>query len=366
MALNFSVNRDVFLKGLRLAQNIADEKSMMPILSHIMLHTVGEEGLLIVATDLCVSVSAELQSENKDEGALTLNAKALYKIVNNLPAEKVRFEEKEHFKVVVRSGRSNFRLSGLPARNYPKLPDHREQLWFEVDAETLKRMVNKTLYSVCKDETRYNLNGSLFECDGIKAIMVSTDGHRMSKVEGPLKGPCLDEGIIIPKKGLVELKRLLDDADTTCEMAIEKPYVYVRVGAVTFTVKIIDSSFPSYAQVVELDNDKHITVERNELLQALRRAQLVADEVTGVRLTFTPGELMLWSGDGKDDSYETLDVKYDGEKIVVALNPEYICDLLSRMEEDKIVIELGTPLTPVLFREQSGTHYLGVIMPMRI
>jgi DNA polymerase-3 subunit beta len=188
----------------------------------------------------------------------------------------------------------------------------------------------------------------------------------MSKVERAMRGPALDDGVIVPKKGLVELKRLLDGQKGTCHIAYEKPYLYVRAEETTFTVKMIEAEFPPYEQVLNLDNDKQVTVVRRDLIQALRRAQLVTGETGSVKVTASEGQLMIWSGDGKDDAYETVEVEYDGEKVIFSMNPEYICDILSRMEEEKSVIEISNGLAPILFREKSSPHYVGVIMPMRI
>src|SRR5688572_10648611 len=201
--MEFRIQKSEFLRGLRLAQGIADRKSTMPILANVLLRTDGKSKLVLAATDLNVSVSAELAVKVEKEGGLTVGAKPLHEIISNLPGEDIVFKRAENNWANIKAARVEYKLVGMPDREFPKIPDHREVKYAKVDAAALREMIDKTLFSVSSDETRFHLNGVLFESDGQKGRMVSTDGHRLSKVERTLTGgPQLSAGIIIPKKGL--------------------------------------------------------------------------------------------------------------------------------------------------------------------
>lgn len=366
--MELRIERTEFLKGLRLAQSIADRKSTMPMLANVLLRTVGKNKLLIAATDLNVSVSAELKSKNTgDAGGLTVGAKALHDIVANMPSDEVTLKRAENNWAEISSGKVNYRLVGMPDRDFPKIPDHREATFTELDAGVLREMIDRTLFSVCNDETRFHLNGVLFESDGETSRMVSTDGHRLSKVERTLDGaPTLTAGIIVPKKGVVEIKRILDGSGT-CKIAVKTPYIFVTSGDLTLAVKLIESQFPPYEQVIPKEHTKSVVVDRLLLLDSLKRAQLMSSETRGVKFSATKNALLIAS-DNPDigEVREELDADYDGEDIAIGFNPKYVIELLSQMATDQVIVELNGELDPGVIRPLSGDDYLGVVMPMRI
>src|SRR5689334_16359810 len=256
--MEFRIQKSEFLRGLRLAQGIADRKSTMPILANVLLRTDGKSKLVVAATDLNVSVSAELAVKVDKEGGLTVGAKPLHDIVSNLPGEDIVFKRADNHWAEVRAGKVEFKLVGMPDRDFPKIPDHREVKYAKVEAPVLREMIDKTLFSVSHDETRFHLNGVLFESDGAKGRMVSTDGHRLSKVERSLSGPTLTSGVIIPKKGLTEIKRTIEGTNAQCELAIAGNIMFVRAGDLALAVKLIESQFPPYQQVIPAANDKAV------------------------------------------------------------------------------------------------------------
>ena len=256
----------------------------------------------------------------------------------------------------------------MPDRDFPKIPDHREVEFADIDAPVLREMIDKTLFSVCNDETRFHLNGVLFECDGDKGLMVSTDGHRLSKCVRTLAGgPALSTGVIIPKKGLVEIKRTLDGASGACKLCIKTPYAFVQTGDITLAVKLIEADFPPYEAVVPKDNTNKLLVERHALLDALKRAQLMSSETRGVKFTLAEGVLRI-AGDNPDigEVKEEVEAEYAGEEVSIGFNPKYVLELLSQMDTHQVSIELAGELDPGLIRPVDGDEYIGVVMPMRI
>lgn len=183
----------------------------------------------------------------------------------------------------------------MPDRDFPKVPDHRELTFTTVESAVLRDMIQKTRFSVCNDEkTCFHLNGVLFESNGKTAKMVSTDGHRLSKVDRTISGPTLPAGIIIPKKGLIEIKKLLKSA-ASAKIAVKTPHIYLVSDDVALAVKLIDAQFPPYEAVISKDHKKVVIVDRSKLIDALKRAQLMSSENRGVKFSATPGTLTITS-----------------------------------------------------------------------
>jgi DNA polymerase-3 subunit beta len=366
--MEFRIQKSEFLRGLRLAQGIADRKSTMPILANVLLRTDGKSKLVVAATDLNVSVSAELAVKVEREGGLTVGAKPLHDIVSNLPGEDVVFRRAENNWANIRAAKVEYKLVGMPDRDFPKIPDHREVKYAKVDAAGLREMIDKTIFSVSNDETRFHLNGVLFESDGSKARMVSTDGHRLSKVERTLTGgPQLASGVIIPKKGLTEIKRALDGASGACDMAVAGNHVFLKTGDIALAVKLIESQFPPYEQVIPKSSDKVVVMERSQLLEALKRASLMSSETRGVKMQIEKGICHVSSDNPElGEAKEDLEVGYAGPTLQIGFNPRYFTELLGQMTSEQVKIELNGELDPALIRQADGTDYLGVVMPMRI
>jgi DNA polymerase-3 subunit beta len=371
--MEFKIEKAALLQGLYLAQGISDRKSTMPILANVLLRTDGKDKLLVAATDLNVTVTAELACKVVAEGGLTVGAKHLHDIIKSLPTEDVSVKRTENQYAEIRSGKVDYKVVGMADRDFPKLPNHREVKFAKVDAPTLRDLIAKTFFSISTDETRYHLNGVLFECDGKVARMVSTDGHRLSKVERPLEGgPTLETGIIIPRKGLMELRRALETADGAIELGIHNGHIFVRVGTTALSVKLIDAQFPPYDQVIPKENDKVAVAPRLGLLEALKRISIMSSDKTwGIKLALAKGELKVTS-DNPDlgEAHETIDVSYEGAPLTIGFNAKYFIELLGEMEGDEVKLELNGELDPGLVRPaDAGKHggsYVGVVMPMRI
>jgi DNA polymerase-3 subunit beta len=197
--------------------------------------------------------------------------------------------------------------------------------------------------------------------------MVSTDGHRLAKMEADIEGaPSLTSGVIIPKKGVTEIKRILDGAEQ-CRIAVKTPYFFATSGSLTLAVKLIESQFPPYDQVVPKDHERRVVVDRLLLLDALKRAQLMSSETRGVKFTMSEGTLLLTS-DNPDvgEVREELDAELTGDDLSIGFNGKYVVEFLSAMSSDQVSLELKGELDPGLLRPVSGDDYLGVVMPMRI
>src|SRR5579883_1813808 len=287
--MELKIEKGTLLSGLYLAQGIADRKSTMPILANVLLRTEGREKLLVAATDLNVTVTAELPAKVTAEGGITLGARHLHDIVKSLPGDSLNLKRGDNQYADIKAGKVEYKVVGMADRDFPRLPNHHEVEFSKVDVATLRDMVNKTFFSISTDETRYHLNGVLFDCDGAgakaRARMVSTDGHRLSKIERPLAGGPKIAGVIIPRKGLAEIKRAIEGQTGEVELGFAKGHVFVRQGTMAISVKLIEAQFPPFDQVIPKESERIVTVGRSALLEALKRISLMSsDKTSGVKI----------------------------------------------------------------------------------
>ena len=367
--MELTFNKGQFLKGLYLAQGIVDRKSSNPILANTLLRSEGSESITCSATDLRNSMVAEIPAQVAGEGAICLAAKPLYDIVKNLSGEQITLKRADNNWAEISGGKAHYRLIGLPDRDFPRLVDHREVSFTELDSAVFAEMISKTIFSVSTDETRLHLSGIFFECDGQQARMVSTDGHRLSKVERDLgSGPTLDKGVIIPRKGVIELRRLLEGASGACEIGFAHGHVFVRSSDVVLSVALIDAQFPPYGQVIPQENDKQLRLAKGPFLESLKRVAIMSSEPSwGIRMDLSKGRLRIKS-DNPDlgQAEEDIDVEYAGPELVVGFNARYFIDVVNEVNSDAVVLELNGELDPGLIHADGAMDYVGVVMPMRI
>ncbi|MFO0574078.1 MAG: DNA polymerase III subunit beta [Polyangia bacterium] len=376
--MEFKIDKAAFLHGLYFAQGIADRKSTMPILANVLMRTDGAERILVAATDLNLTVATEIPCEVQAEGGLTVSAKNLHDIVKSLPGDKLTLSRADNNYAEISAGKVNYKVVGLPDRDFPKLPNYREVKFHKVDAAVLRDLIAKTFFSISTDETRSHLNGVLFECEGAgeRAVgrMVSTDGHRLSKCERGLVGaPPLHPGVVIPRRGLGEIRRAIEGVSGAVEIGTHNGYLFVRNGATVLSVRLTDAQFPPYEQVIPRDHQRTVVVKHSELLDALKRIKLVASEKTwGVKLGLTKNALRIESENPDlGHAREELDVRYTGSDCTIGFNANYIIDLLGEIDTPEVQLELNGELDPGVLRpldekQGVGNQYLGVIMPMRL
>jgi DNA polymerase-3 subunit beta len=367
--MEFKIRKDEFLRGLYLAHGIADRKSTLPILANVLLRTEGKDKILCGATDLNVTTIVSLSAKVEKEGGLTVSARQLYEIVKGLPADEVSVRRTEQNWAEIRSGKVEFKVVGMSDRDYPKLPAIAEAQTSTVESAVLRDMIAKTLFSVSLDETRQHLAGVLFESDGTTARMVSTDGHRLSKVARPLPGgPKLATGVLIPRKGMTEVRRAIENREAASAIGVHDGNFVLKADDVGLSVKLIDGQFPPYDQVIPKDNDRAFVVARLALLDALRRVSLMSsDKTSGVRLVVEKGKLRIES-DNPDlgAAREEIDIPYKGTPVQIGFNARYFLDLLAEIETPEVRVELSGELDPAVVRPADGSDYVCVVMPMRL
>jgi DNA polymerase-3 subunit beta len=379
--MELTINKKDFLRGLARTHGVADRKSSMPILSNILLSAEGSGGLRLAATDLYLGVTALAEGKVEKGGSVAVSARTLFDIVKNLPEGEVQWTVGENHSVEIRCGKVRYRIPGMPGEDFPPLPSPGETQFAEVEAEQVGELIMLTQYAMSTDETRPHLAGALFEGDGNVLRMVTTDGHRLCKAERRLEdeNAGLDFSMLVPHKGVLELKRVIEDAKAdrakgddgrvTLGIANASGNAFFQRPGIQLSVKLADEQFPPYAKVIPQQQTRRVVAARTMLVEALRRISLVAnDKSGGVRMQIEEGQLRITSenpdvGEGSEE----LDVDYAGDPLTIGFNARYLLDVLQALQDDEIAIELNGELDPGMVKPASdGDRFTGVIMPMRI
>jgi DNA polymerase-3 subunit beta len=360
-------------KALQRVQGVVEKKTTMPILANVLLEAHADGRMTVSATNLEIGITGAYPAEVQKAGAITLAGKALFDIVRSLPEETVRLVRTANNWVEITCGKVSFRMVGMASDGYPALPEFGDVDMFGIDRGALREMIDKTLYSVCTDETRYNLTGVYLEPmsgDGGPGLrMVSTDGHRLSVIERPLQSaPSIKKGLTIPRKGIVEMRRLLDDGEAEAKLGfIDNSAVFQKDG-LTLTMQLIEGQFPDYKQVIPSGHTKSLRVGRQALLTALKRTSLLSpDKAQGVRLDMSGSTLAL-SANNPDlgEAREELDVELDGDALKIGFNFKYLTEVLNVLTEDRVELQLSDALSPGVLVGEGSEGFRAIVMPMRL
>jgi len=369
--MHFVIGKNDFLKTLQRIQGIVEKRNTMPILSNVLIEAKGKN-VNILATDLEVFIKDAVGANVSEEGSVTVGARKLFEIVKELPDENIDVAAGKENKVTIKGGKARFNIMGLSAKDFPVFPAVDESKLGAVENETLKDMINKTAFAVSTDETRYNINGFLLEKDESRIKMVTTDGHRLAFVEkkdsiGIQAGD--KNSVLLPRKGVMEIKRLLDEnADGKFLLGISQKSAVMKKDSTVINVRLLEGEFPDYKKVIPKDNDKTVEADREGLLSSLKRVSILStDKIKGVKFRFGKGKLTLTSSSPDiGDATEELDVTYSGEEIEMAFNARYLIDMLEVLEDEKVGIELKDSLSPGIVRPTGSKDYTYIIMPMRL
>lgn len=368
--MEFSIDRGEFTQALALTQGVVERRNTMPILANVLLEA-GED-LSIAATDLEVHIKRRCGANVAQAGSATVAARKFYELVRELRPGDVTVRLLDNHFVEVVSGRSRVRLVGLPAEDFPSFPEANanQDLSFTLPVEGLCRMIDQTLFAVSTDDTRAHLGGVYLCGEGENLRFVGTDGHRLALVEETVSGVTAPEnGMILPRKGLAELRRLIDGRDGEATIQIGGNVARVELADVALVMRLIDGEFPNYEQVIPSDVKFRVSLEKGELLSALKRVSVVAsDRSRGVRLAVSKDQLTV-SASSPDfgEASEELEISYDGDDLTVGFNSRYLTDVLAVLPEDgKVEIGLIDDVSPGVLRTDSDDHFSYVVMPMRL
>ena len=374
--MEFEIERAEFLEGLRLTQGVVERRNTLPILSNALIEP-AEGGVSILATDLDVGVRRACKAKVKGSGAITVNARKLFELVKEMTGNSIHVRGTENHRVEVHSGKTRLNLVGLDPKEFPSIPGlsakpGKGATELKGPASLLAAMIESTLFAVSLDETRLNLSGVYLENHSGALRMVATDGHRLAMIDRKLEGKMPEKGVILPRKGLVEAKKLLESSDVEDDVAtllIDGPIARVSRSRAELFMRLIEGEFPDYRQVIPAQSKAKVNLGREEFLRALGCLSVLSTErAKGVKLTLKPGALEVQAnnpdaGEGVDE----IEVAYSGDELSIGFNGRYLIEALVAMREGERVDFMATDdVSPGVLRPEGDDSYCYVVMPMRL
>ncbi|HTY56598.1 MAG TPA: DNA polymerase III subunit beta [Candidatus Binataceae bacterium] len=381
--MELAIERTSLLNGLSLVQGIVERRTTVPILGNVLLES-KDSLLQLDATDLEVGIRTSIACNSTKPGTTTLNARKLFEIVREAEAAEVLLRTLDKDWVELKCGRAKFKMMGLDPRSFPAMPKQgegaaakgaqtRKPLKAElgIAADVLAAMIDRTIFSVSPDETRYNLSGVYIESPNPgTARMVATDGHRLSMIERAVEDFKMEGGAILPRKGLAELRKLLDSGgEAGVKLALESQLGWIKRGPTELSMRLIEGEFPDYRGVVPKESKYMVKVSRDSLHAAIKRAAIFSSErYHGVKLTLADGGITISSTTPElGEANETIDADFKGEEFSVGFNSAYLLQALNVIPaESDVILGLSDEVSPGAITTPTDTGYKYVVMPMRL
>ena len=391
--MEFVIKQSVLKDELGFVQGIVEKKSTIPVLSNILIESIGENNIRIVGTDLDVTIRCEAEADIKQSGSMCIQARKLFDIVRLLDDADVHFKKDENEWVKLNCGRSNFRLAGVSKDTFPEVPSFKSAP-MKLSAEIFNHFIHNTAFAITNEQSRFTLSGAKFVIDGSTAKMVTTDGHRLAYIEKKLPGTETETmDALIPKKALLELVKIARDAKGEVSFGEDPNHIYFEVEGRLLITRKLSGTFPNYEMVIPKDNDKVATFDADEMKTAIRRVSLMADERTrSVRLTIKPNEIEIGAQSSEEgEASEKVTADYSGEEVNIGFNSQYLQDFLNVIssaesnetqqetdgEKVKVKESAGKPRVAFEFKDGNGQTqmsiagdknytYKYIVMPLRI
>jgi DNA polymerase-3 subunit beta len=372
--MKVTVERASLLRSLGHVHRVVERRNTIPILANVLVRSDNSK-LSFKATDLDLEITETIAAEVAPGGSVTVPAHMFYEIVRKLPegAQVVLEDSGDRAALLLRAGRSRFTLQTLPESDFPDLAAGDMTHSFSLAAADLKRLIDKTQFAISTEETRYYLNGIYLHAAAAgKAQMlraVATDGHRLAQIELPLpKGAAGMPGVIVPRKTVGEVQRLIEDNQAEVLIELSQGKIRFTLGDVVLTSKLIDGTFPDYARVIPVGNEKELVVDRKEFEQAVDRVSTVSSERgRAVKLSLSNGRLILSvTNPDSGSASEEIEVEYAADPLDIGFNSRYLLDIAAQIESETAVLKLADPGSPTLVQDKDSKGALYVLMPMRV
>lgn len=380
--MHIIVSKKDLLRILNRCQGVADKKSTIPAVSNVLLD--ARDGVVqLAATDLYVAVRGSVKAEVERPGNIAVGARDLFERVKMMPDGQVSISVSEGSATTIQAVGSarRYTLHGIPGSDFPSLPVADPNApSMTLPIETLYELINKTHFSISQDETRLQLNSALFEWDGDRVRMVTTDGHRLSKVEVTVSGKQATATMLIPNKGIQELKRLCeevrgeraaDENQAELTMTQSGPNAFFSIGGFQFSVKLVDAQFPPYQRVIPEQTERAIRAPNHAVQEALNAVSVAASDRTGgVKLTITEDKIRFESESPESGAgFDEIAVDYQGAEVTVGFNARYFVEVLKVISDEEVILGISGELDPAVVRpahEDASKSHIAVVMPMRI
>jgi DNA polymerase-3 subunit beta len=365
--MKIKIHKTTLGAALTQVSGIVANNSTLPILSNVLIEA-GESGLKLSTTDLDRCATKRIEAGVEEPGKVTLPVKRLSAIVRELPTEEISIEVDSQNVATIRSGPSVFKINGLPATEFPEMGYVKDGVELHINQADLKSALDKTVYAMSFDETRYILNGIYFEAERSQLTLVSTDGRRLALLNcDAAETVAFEKSFIIPRNTIDELRKSLGQSDVV-DLTVSESMACFEINNLTLTTKLIEGNYPNFRQVIPEGSKYRASIERESFLSALKRVALLVNERTNsLKLTFGDNGISI-SSNSPDigESEESVDAIYDGPEITMGLNPEYLSACLRALPNDQVFIDLSDSDSPAVIRVESPESFLYVIMPMRV
>ncbi len=365
----FTTNKSTLLKELNIIQGVVEKKNTIPILSTILLET-GENGITIKGTDLDLAITTFCEAEIKKPGAICLQARKLFEIVKSLPETEIEVKGIEQDQVVITCNRSKFRLVGLGKEHFPRI-DYCNTVLVSLPTSLLGTFINRTLFAITNEESRYALNGAKLEISSKGIRMIATDGHRLSFIEKQdqfFEGESID--VLIPRKTLSELTKLCMESDGLVEFGKDDNHSYFRIGERLLSSRNLTGQFPNYELVIPKDKRNQIVFDRETLVNSIKRVALMADEKShSIKFDIDLGLVKISSQATElGDSEDILSIDYNGIPITIGFNAYYLLDFFGVIQDSEIIFEVKDGSSQASLRPSTAAEFdfRYIIMPMRL
>jgi DNA polymerase-3 subunit beta len=365
--MKIRLKRSEFLNELAPMQGIVERRTTIPVLSHLLLRS-GDGRLGLAATDLDVSLTSWCAAEVEGEGGIAVQARKFLEIIRAVVGEEVDLVLTEENRLKITAGSSRFTINGLSPEDFPTLPEVDGEAAIALPFAQFKRMVGKVIFAVSTEESRFQLNGALVKLKQGGLEMVATDGHRLALVENDLEDAVDADGVLVPRKALLELQRF--EGDGSLDFRRSEHHLSFRLGRRELICRILEGTFPDYERVIAKDNDKLGIFDRRLLSEAVQRvALLTGDRARAVRLEFADGEMTVSAANPDlGEASEEVECEFEGEGLSLGINPDYLTQFLGAVETETVRLELKDENTQAVGVPIDGDdrRYLCVIMPMRV
>jgi DNA polymerase-3 subunit beta len=366
--MKFSIQRESLLQPISQVVGVVERRQTLPVLANFLIST-RDNRLSITGTDMEVELITTVDAKVDSVGETTVPARKLVDIVRMLPEGVSVQAVLEGDKLTVSSGRGRYTLATLPATEFPATDQVETLEIVKIQELRLKNLLDKTAFAMANQDVRYYLNGLLFDFHDGTLSTVATDGHRLAVCDLDIDlGIADDRQLIVPRKGVLELSRMLTDSDEVVELAIGKNHIRLVKGSSVFTSKLIDGRFPEYRAVIPKGTDRHIRLDRNAFTQALQRASILSNEkYRGVRLEAAEDALRIIAHNPQhEEAIEELEAELNFDQIAIGFNVTYLLDALTAIEAERVVMELKDPNSSCLITSDPAAQDRHVVMPLKL
>ena len=366
--MKFSIQREAFLKPLQLVIGVVERRQTLPVLGNVLLNA-SKRNVTLTATDLEVELQAQINLAVSEPGDITLPARKLLDICRTLPEGAELDISVKQERALVRSGKSRFTLSTLPASEFPAIDKLKNPRKFSLNQKDLHTLIERTSFAMAQQDVRYYLNGLMLEPGAGVLRAVATDGHRLALCELQADvGEEVEQQVIVPRKGVQELHRLLDEADSPAQIEIGTNHIRITTDQLRFTSKLIDGRFPDYQRVIPKNADKRLTIKRELLRQALTRTSILSNEkYRGIRLDISKNNIKIQAHNPEqEEAVEEIDAIYDDESLVLGFNVTYLLDVLNAISTEDVEVFLNDANSSALINKPGSDDCRYVVMPMRL